>query len=479
MPSVPPKIKDEQFIIDLCENTHDLIQSFTPNGSFLYVNKAWIGTLGYQRGELSAINLFDLLNPKEHQNFRQALKQLSQERESVHIQTEMKTKQGRLVTLEGSLFGQRRKDILTSVHSILQDNTKIKEAGDELDRLFNLSLDLLCVAGIDGFFKHTNPAFERVLGYSQEELLSQSFLDFVHPEDREKTIAEVQRLSKGLPVVDFQNRYRAKNGSYKWLAWRSAPFAERGLIYAVARDITEQKQLEDLMQRQTIELQRSNADLEQFAYVASHDLQTPLRSIENLSHWIEEDMPAEIPSVVTEHLGKLRSQVNRMEDLISDLLLYARAGEKPGKQDIVDTQAVIEDLNHLLAPSQGFKIRCETGMPVFKTTRSPLVQVFRNLINNSLKHHDMATGEIVVSCKPQEKFFEFTVRDDGPGIPIEAREQVFLMFQKLDTERNPEGTGIGLALVKKIVEDQGGQVSIEPVENRGTVMRFTWPKSTE
>jgi len=132
---------------------------------------------------------------------------------------------------------------------------------EELGRLFELSLDLLCVAGTDGYFKHVNPAFTRVLGYEQEELLRRSFLEFVHPDDRESTLREVENLARGLPVVDFQNRYLARDGTYRWLAWRSAPVPDQGLIYAVARDITERKHIEEVMTRQAGELARSNDDL--------------------------------------------------------------------------------------------------------------------------------------------------------------------------------------------------------------------------
>ncbi len=142
----------------------------------------------------------------------------------------------------------------------------------DLERLFNMSLDLLCIAGLDGYFKHLNPAFTTALGYQEEDLLSKGFIEFVHPDDHASTFAAVAQLAEGLDVVDFENRYLAADGSWRWLAWRSTSVPDEGLIFAIARDITEHKQLQELTARQAEELARSNADLEQFASIASHDL---------------------------------------------------------------------------------------------------------------------------------------------------------------------------------------------------------------
>jgi PAS domain S-box-containing protein len=359
----------------------------------------------------------------------------------------------------------------------MQDLKKSKKIGAELDRLFDLSLDLLCIAGTDGYFKHVNPAFETVLGYKPDELLSRAFVEFVHPDDREQTLSVLQSQTEGLPVLDFQNRYLAKDGQYRWLAWRAAPPTGTGLIYAVARDITEQKEIEEFMVQQTEELRRSNADLEQFAYIASHDLQTPLRAIRNLSEWIEEDVPDTLPPAVKTHLEKLRNQVDRMESLIDDLLVYARVGQKTEQRSLVNTAELIEELTKLLAPPKGFSVIYEQELPVFETVQPPLEQVFRNLIANSIKHHDRSEGKIEISCTSENQFFRFTVTDDGPGIPLDSHGKVFMMFHKIGTEEGSSGTGIGLALVKRIVENHGGLVEIDPTPGRGTSMTFTWPKS--
>jgi PAS domain S-box-containing protein len=150
---------------------------------------------------------------------------------------------------------------------VLFDNTEKKQAQQERDRFFMLSLDMLCIAGVDGYFKQLNPAWERILGYTQAELMAQPFLNFVHPEDRAKTSVEAERHAASTPAVSFENRYRCKDGSYKWLSWTSVASPDNGLLYAAARDVTARKQAEQQLEQQAATLQRQ-ADLLELAYEA-------------------------------------------------------------------------------------------------------------------------------------------------------------------------------------------------------------------
>jgi PAS domain S-box-containing protein len=467
--------ENEKLYFDLCENARDLIQSVSPEGRFIYVNRAWRKTLGYGKEEIDSLKVFDIVDPESQPHCMQVFRELMEKGEVPAFDTVLLAKDGRRIHVEASASCRFEEGRPVSTRTSFRDITQRKQVEQELNRLFELSLDLLCVAGTDGYFKHTNPAFEQVLGYSREELLSRAFFEFVHPEDQPGTLRAVEQLSQGLPVVDFLNRYRTKDGGYRWLAWRSAPVPEQGLIYAIARDVTEEKRLQEVMARQSEELERSNAELDQFASVASHDLRAPLRAIRNLSEWIEEDMPQELPEKVLENLSRLGAQVRRMERLTDNLLRYARAGRESSESSLVDTAKLIGDLAALLSPHGGIKIVCSTEMPVFETARQPLEQVFRNLISNAIKYHDQREGTILVSSRECGSQFEFSVRDDGPGIRSQDHDKIFEMFQKLESREDVEGTGMGLALVKRIVEHYGGEVSVEAAEPRGAIFRFTWP----
>lgn len=466
----------EEFYRDLCENAHDLIQSVSPEGRILYANRAWREALGYAADEIARLNILEVIHPESRDHCRQALGEVMRGEPLEDLAFAFQARDGRRVEVAGNARVRHDSAGVAYTCGIFREVTVERRLEEELDRFFHLSLDLLCVAGTDGYFKQVNPAFEQVLGYSREELLRQSFLEFVHPDDKEDTLREVARLAEGLPVVDFRNRYRARDGSWRWLAWRSAPLPERGLIYAVARDVTEQIRIEEQMRRQAAELARSNADLEQFAYAASHDLRAPLRQIDMLAEWIEEEIHGPSERSVSEHLHTLRSRVKRLDALIADLLLYHRAGRGEQQAERVDVAAMVRDLAALLGPPPTFTVAAGPGLPVFDTARSPFELVLRNLIANAVKHHDRADGRVDVTARETEGGFEFAVADDGPGIPANQREKIFGMFHTLRSRDEVEGTGIGLSLVKRLVERFGGRVWVESGAPRGARFLFSWPR---
>lgn len=234
-------------------------------------------------------------------------------------------------------------------------------------------------------------------------------------------------------------------------------------------DITAQKLAEQ-------ELKRSNLELERFAYVASHDLKAPLRSIDNLAKWVVEDTKGVLPPDAQEKLGLLRGRVARLEVLLDDILAYSRAGRIVDDPVEIDTRRLVESIaqTHM---RDSFKVTIIDPMPVLFSPKTPLEQVFGNLISNASKHHDRASGTITVSARDKGDSYEFIVSDDGPGIPPEFHERVFEMFQTLQPRDKVDGSGMGMAIIKKLVEWRGGRVWIESVQGvRGTAIHFLWPK---
>jgi signal transduction histidine kinase len=270
------------------------------------------------------------------------------------------------------------------------------------------------------------------------------------------------------------------------LAQRIALAVDNAGLYASAlRAETQLRQLnetlEERVRERTHELERSNRELDRFAYVASHDLKAPLRAIDNLSTWLEQDVYELLPASSQEHLAKLRGRVRRMERLLDDLLAYSRAGRVQHAPQLVETGPLVRSIFDLQAPPPEFKLIVEEPMPLIHTQRVPLETVLRNLIGNAIKHHSRLDGEVRVSAHPvvdealKAGMVEFSVCDDGPGIAPEYHTRIFELFQTLLPRDQLEGSGMGLAIVKKTVESAGGTVVLRSAEGAGTCFCFTWP----
>lgn len=229
-------------------------------------------------------------------------------------------------------------------------------------------------------------------------------------------------------------------------------------------------------QRLIAELDESNKDLDQFAYIASHDLKAPLRGISNLSQWLEEDLADALTPSARQHLGLLRNRVERMEGLINGILDYSRAGRLRTKSELVDVGKLLQESIEMLSVPAGARIEVAPDMPQLTTERVPLQQVFMNLLSNALKHSKRTDPRVTVTARDHGDFIEFSVTDNGPGIAPEFHERVWGIFQTLEPRDVVEGTGIGLSVVKKIVGHKGGHVDIHSQEGAGATFLFTWPR---
>jgi len=226
------------------------------------------------------------------------------------------------------------------------------------------------------------------------------------------------------------------------------------------------------------QLESRNQELDQFAYVVSHDLKAPLRGIESASRWIEEDLgPDKLPPHIREFLGLMRQRVHRMENLITGILDLARVGRVAQANETVFVRTLLREVIDTLNPPPGFRIELPFFLPTLVTNVVQLQQVFTNLLSNALKYHDRpATGTATVACDDAGEFYLFSVADDGPGIAPEYHERIFVIFQTLTERDTLESTGVGLAIVKKIVERQGGRIGVKSAEGQGAKFVFTWPK---
>ncbi len=356
-----------------------------------------------------------------------------------------------------------------------KNNFDLRATQKEYQNFLDLSVDLVCITSAIGFFLKANPAFTRALGYPDKELEGKPFVDYLHPDDLEKTFFEVDKLSKGEVSISFENRFKCKSGEYILLSWNASPDLETGNLYCIARDVTNDKQQQQKLLDALLELKKNNEELDQFAYVVSHDLKAPLRAINNLAEWILEDMP-DMPEEVSKNFTRLRGRVLRMENLINGVLDYSRIGRTKIEKENVDVQNMLKRVIETIVPSTGFQVHIDENMPTIHGEKILLHQIFSNLISNAVKYNDKPIGKINCLYKSTPKFHQFSISDNGPGIEPQYHEKVFGIFQTIEARDKKESTGIGLSIVKKIIEEKGGNIYIESEENQGANFVFTIPK---
>jgi len=345
-----------------------------------------------------------------------------------------------------------------------------EEAREEISVFFRASLDMLGVAGVDGYFKRINPAFSETLGYSDEEIMGRPFIELVHPDDIDSTVAAMEKLSGGESVIRFQNRYRNCDGRYLWLEWSAVPDSRGELIFAAARNVTEQKKTED-------ELRRSNAELEQFAYVASHDLQEPLRMVTSFAQLLQRRYRDRLGEDADEYIRHMVDGTQRMRRLILGLLELSRVARKGQALTATDSSAAakiaIKNLKIVVEESAA-KIKIGE-LPIVMGDRDQLASLFQNLIGNAIKYGRGEGTVVTVDAARIGGEWLFSVADDGRGIAPEQRDRVFQIFQRLHPQEQVPGTGIGLPLCRRIVSRHGGEIWIEASDSGGTCVKFTIP----
>lgn len=372
---------------------------------------------------------------------------------------------------------------------ISSDVTERKKAEEERDRFFTLSLDLLCIASSDGYFKRVSPAVTDILGWSMAEFLARPFLDFVHPDDHAPTLQAVARqVQAGQRVLQFENRYRHKDGSWRVLSWCSMPHLE--LMYAIARDVTREKaaaaqivQLNTALQSRAGQLEAANKELEAFSYSVSHDLRAPLRHIDGFVDLLAKQNSDKLDDHGKRYLKIITNAARQMSSLIDDLLVFSRMGRAEMRRQAVDLNALAhEAIASLQADLTGRKVTWKIAtLPPVKADAAMLRQVLVNLIANAIKYSRPRNPAIIeIGCAsetPEE--FQFFVRDNGVGFDMEYVDKLFGVFQRLHRSEEFEGTGIGLANVRRIILRHGGRAWAEGKVDAGATFHFTLPKSPE
>jgi PAS domain S-box-containing protein len=358
-------------------------------------------------------------------------------------------------------------------------------AEEERDRFFNISLDMLCIADFDGYFKRVNPAFSRVLGWTREELLSRPFCEFVHPDDVQATLNELDGIAAGKNSIEFENRYRCKDGTYRWLSWAAVPVVEQRRIYAAARDATDRKvaeqQIRNLNQQlihHSGALEETTRELEAFSYSVSHDLRAPLRSIDGFSQALLEDQADALDDDGKDCLNRVRAAAQRMAQLIDDMLSLSRVSRTEIKHDRTDLAEMARSIVAELRGSQPDRVVEVTIPPtLFAGGDARLLRiVLDNLLANAWKFTGKtAAARIELGESRQDGEAIYFVRDNGAGFDMAYVDKLFGAFQRLHDVTDFAGTGIGLATVQRIIHRHGGRVWAVGEIGKGAAFYFTLP----
>lgn len=497
------------------------------------------------------------------------------------------------------------------------------EAQDDLNHFFELSSDLLCLMSIEGYFRKTNRAFAALLGYTPEELLAMPIAELIHPDDREFSAQEIQQLLSKNATLKLENRYRRRDGSYVWIAWTSSSISAEGLLYAIGRDITLEKQMHlelkdttrrlaealqryeiisrttkdliwdwhiaegelswnqalaevfgypetdaesshewrlehihpqdqqrvsdslqdalsegrehweaeyrfacsdgswryvldrgsvlyeqgkpvrmlgamqdmsnrrryesalerfnDELHQQATQLASSNRDLERFAYIASHDLQEPLRMVSSFLQLLKRRYESQLDETAHKYIHFAVDGAERMKILIEDLLAYSRiSNNAEDPKPVALKQALEQALQLMRVQIDESQAEIHMGeLPMVSGHASQLSQLFQNLVGNAIKyHHAERPVRIKIGSQRVGKQWQIFVQDNGIGIEDTFFEKIFIIFQRLHNKSEYSGTGIGLAICKKIVERHGGKMWVESRPDEGSCFWFALPAMT-
>lgn len=351
-----------------------------------------------------------------------------------------------------------------------------EQAVELLKEVFNNSLIGLYILQ-DQRFQIVSREFTRIGGYAEKDLIGMPSEQIVFPDDREKVRVNAKKMLKGERSTPYEFRIINSDGMPRWVKESvvSVPYNGRRAVLGNFMDITEQKNTEEELNKTLAQLKRSNSELEQFAYVASHDLQEPLRMVASYTQLLARRYQGRLDDDADEFIGYAVDGANRMQHLINDLLTYSRVTTR-GKEFIpTDCEKVFDNaIANLQAAIEesGADIRHEP-LPEVLADATQLSQIFQNLIGNAIKFRGNNPPVIHVSAKQIDDEWLFSFNDNGIGIETEYQDRIFLVFQRLHSKAEYPGTGIGLALCKKIAERHGGRIWVESEPGKGSTFNFT------
>ena len=481
-----PAVDHVALLAALVESSQDAIVAKTLDGIITYWNPAAEKLFGYTAEEVIGKTIFVLAPDDRRDEEHQFLHSLREGKRIADHDTVRVRKDGTHLQVSLNLSPLRSSDgTVIGGASIARDITARILAEERFRLVFEAAPDSMMMIRADGKIVLANSSSEKLFGYSREELLDTS-LESLFPQvsraqaatDRTETApaGEIVSIGEGSDLY-----VRRKDGVEVPVEISLSPIeTDQGkFVLCAIVDITERKQAAELLAVQRRELERSNAELEQFAYVASHDLQEPLRMVVSYTELLEQRHKGKLDEKTDKFIRYIVEGGKRMQLLVSDLLTYSRVGRRGKPYQPVDTAEVVRqvlaDLGSMVQES-GTEVSCG-ALPLVNGDRGQLAQVFQNLIVNAIKFRSDHSPLVQIGAELHGREWRFYVRDNGIGIDMQYADRLFQMFQRLHERGKYPGNGIGLALSKKIVEGHGGRIGFDSELGKGTTFYFTLPAS--
>jgi PAS domain S-box-containing protein len=375
----------------------------------------------------------------------------------------------------------------TSIDNLNREIAERKKAEDALRkseeftrRIIESSDDCIKVLDLEGHLLSMSQGGQKLLEIDDlTPYLNMSFIDFWKGKEREGCLEAIAKAKQGDTGI-FYGYFQTVKGRPKWWEIIVTPIKDAdgsiNRLLAVSRDITERKQAEQHQVQLLEQLEKTNQELKDFAYIVSHDLKAPLRGIKTLAEWITTDYADKLDDNGKEQMNLLAGRVNRMHNLIDGILQYSRIGRIEEEKVVVNLNELVTEAIDTIAPPENITITIENELPTIECEQTRIMQVFQNLLSNAVKYMDKPQGRIEVGCIEENGFWKFSITDNGPGIEERHFEKIFQLFQTLAPRDESESTGIGLTVTKKIVELYNGKIWVESKVGEGSTFFFTLPK---
>jgi two-component system, LuxR family, sensor kinase FixL len=369
---------------------------------------------------------------------------------------------------------------LVHIAKNITERKHTEQKNRELAVIVEFSNDAIIGKDLNGIITSWNKAAEIIYGYTEAEVIGKSISVLTTKERQDEALQLLEKIKNGEYVEHFETVRLTKYGKRIDVSLTISPIKNtKGEVIGastIARDISERKRGEEQREKILKELEKVNRELNDFAYVISHDLKAPLRGISTLTDWITNDYADKLDDDGKEHLKLLSSRVSRMHNLIEGVLQYSKVGRVRETRVTVNLNEIVSEVIDMICPPENITISIETELPVIRCERTRILQVFQNLLSNAVKYIDKPQGLIIIDCIEEDDYWQFSVSDNGPGIEEKYFNKIFQIFQTLSSGENFESTGVGLTIAKKIVEMYGGRIWVESVPGEGTTFLFTLSK---